>query len=219
MLLDFARKAFFYISYWGKLIRLLNSEATSVLDLGCGCGRPLSVIKRFHPIKYVVGLDLLPRSVKHAKRTGLYDDLIVADLRYLPVRNKIFDVVLVLDVIEHLSKKEGNDLLNTLDELSKKETIIHTPNGFMPTSTSEPFDMHRSGWSLSDFTKRGYKVFGDSGFKLPARLKRVNLLEDLIKLRIEFLVGLLDYFFGEILGYRNPRFAYQFLCIKKHSIQ
>lgn len=171
-------------------------------------------MRKHRKILFSVGLDIKKERINHCLSKHLHSYYVLADVRNLPFREKSIDVVLCLDLIEHLRKHEGMKLIEELALIAKKQIIVHAPNGFMPTS-GELFDLHRSAWNVHDFKGKGFKVFGDSGFRLPSKFKRVNLFKDLRKSKIYFFVGFLDYIVGEAMVYNAPYFAYQLLCIKE----
>jgi hypothetical protein len=98
-----------------------------------------------------------------AKRRRVYDDLILADARYLPFRSRSVDTVLAFDLIEHLNKNKGKSLIKSLETIACRQVIILTPVGFLSQwcSESNPYQAHRSGWSPRDF--KGYYVRGIQG--------------------------------------------------------
>jgi len=105
-------------------------RACHVLDLGCGFGVPMLFIRSRRKVTFSVAIDIKVKRVKYCVSKGIHDCGIVADVRYLPVRKESFDIVLCLDLIEHLCKKDGLKLLIELDRIAKKQIIVHTPNGF-----------------------------------------------------------------------------------------
>lgn len=70
-----------------------------VLDLGCGNGRAL--VWNEHLGAYQVGIDLSPYFAREARAQV---DLIVGDLRRLPLADEAFTKAFSLDVLEHLSR-------------------------------------------------------------------------------------------------------------------
>ena len=67
-----------------------------VLDAGCGTGLTAPTLREY--ARELVGLDLSPRMLDLAKRTGLYDDLIEAELTdYLSGQTQRFDLIAVVD--------------------------------------------------------------------------------------------------------------------------
>ncbi len=80
---------------------------------------------------------------------------ICADVRNITL-NRTYDVALCSDGIEHLSKKDGLELLDNMERWSKLP-IIFTPLGeqrIVPGSTDP--DDHKSGWTPEEFTARGW---------------------------------------------------------------
>ncbi len=79
-----------------------------------------------------------------------------------------FDFVLALDLIEHLSKAEGYQLLYEMDRISSFTTSLLTPNGFIwqPPSVNNKYNAHISKWNVSELKQLGWsKNNGQIGFK------------------------------------------------------
>jgi len=78
-----------------------------------------------------------------------------------------FDLVIALDLIEHLTKEDGYSLLYQLDRLALKSSLIFTPNGFVwqPPSLNNPFNAHISAWTSRELRQLGWKKqYGNIGF-------------------------------------------------------
>jgi len=144
---------------------LRKNDANLILDAGCGTG---NVIKRFQEIdqmynnlgrKFIVGFDVDFSQLKISKNAGLYDAAILADARYLPFRAKSFDLVLAMEIIEHLNKSDGKEFIRNLEEIARKQIIISTPLGFFKTPYyKNEWQRHKSGWLPTEFSRMGYKV-------------------------------------------------------------
>lgn len=152
-------------TYMWYLKRFADSPKT-VLDLGCGDGKIMSIIS--DRSWQVTGIDIFPSSLKKAKETGVYKELIKGDLirvgRKLVKQKKKYDLVFCSQVIEHITRKQGEEILTLSDKLAKKRIYFGTPRGFMNQPEvfigDNPYQYHKSGWSLGDFRSRGYKVYG-----------------------------------------------------------
>lgn len=145
------------------LERLLRDSST-ILDVGCGDRSPLRFVRT---VGRRTGFDGYQPSIDSAKRQGIHDDYICADMSRLGEVEDRFDAVIALEVIEHLPKEQGRPFLATLERLAKKIVIISTPNGFLPTPHEEanPYQQHLSGWEPAELRALGYTVRGSAGIK------------------------------------------------------
>jgi 2-polyprenyl-3-methyl-5-hydroxy-6-metoxy-1,4-benzoquinol methylase len=135
--------------YIRKLV--LDANPKSVLDCGCGEGMSMSYI---HNDFYTVGCDFFLPLLKKARRTGLYYEVVLSDVRALPFRPKSFEIVICLDVLEHLYKREAISVIQALEELASLRVVLSMPVGWQPRySNINPLDKHRSAWSPEDLKK------------------------------------------------------------------
>jgi phthiocerol/phenolphthiocerol synthesis type-I polyketide synthase E len=70
-----------------------------VLDVGCGRGGSISVIKQYFAARSAVGLDLAPAAIKFCRATHRYPDVTfeVGDAERLPFPDHSFDVVVNIE--------------------------------------------------------------------------------------------------------------------------
>jgi len=109
--------------------------------------------------EYLVGLDAFLPSLQVAKRMKVFDDLIFADIVHLPLHLDRIDCVTVFDVIEHLSKNDGKQLLASLEQ----SVFVSTPNSGMSNRqyarlVGNVRENHVSVWSASDLRDLGYEA-------------------------------------------------------------
>jgi methyltransferase family protein len=135
-----------------------------VLDVGCGRS---SVLSELPPVKRSVGLEAHLPALEESRRKGLHHEYVQGDARTADFPDGAFDAVLMMDLIEHLDRDEGNALLDRAERIANAKVIVFTPNGFIPQEEYDdnPLQVHRSGWSVDDFHARGYAVYGLFGLK------------------------------------------------------
>lgn len=70
----------------------------SILDVGCGAG---ALMKELEVYGAVTGVDFSPDAIAFCKQRGV-NDVTKGDITNLPLRDNTFDVVLALDILEHV---------------------------------------------------------------------------------------------------------------------
>lgn len=135
-----------------------DSPSISILDVGGASGR--------------VWLGLLCECIN----LTIVDPFLPQDLDFDPAGTRIlgtfeeslpqlaassFDLVVALDVIEHLSRVDGYRLLYQMERVARGSVLVYTPNGFVwqPPSTNNQLNAHVSGWTISDFRSFGFSRF------------------------------------------------------------
>jgi len=178
----------------------------SVLDLGCGYNSPL---KHFSKNFYSVGVELFKPYLLRSKEARVHHDYILADITKLEFSPKSFDTVLALDVLEHLTKGDGLNLIKNMEKIACKNVVIVTPNGFLhqPEYDENVFQAHQSGWYIKEFRSMGYEVKGINGL----RFLRKESAE--IRFRPKKLFLIISYI-SQKLTYNFPNLAFQLLCMK-----
>lgn len=138
----------------------------SVLDVGCGASSPLAYARRN---KITEGIDVYSASVRDSKKKKIHDSYRIGDIRKLGhlYPAKSYDAVIALDVIEHLTRKEGLKLISDMETIARKKIIVMTPNGFYRQLGlgGNRFQVHHSGWRVMDFKKLHFRTFGIRGLK------------------------------------------------------
>lgn len=196
------RERFFIVgdTFFRKLLNAQLSDCKSVLDVGCGSN---SVIGTFPKIFYSEGIDIYEPSIKESKRRKIHAKYIVGDILDIDeyYKEKSFEAVIALDVVEHLEKKDARMLLKKMEKIAEKRIIILTPNGFIQQGDHKdnPYQKHKSGWSRRDFEKEGYVVYGLRSFKfLRGELAIIKLKPWLIWGLFAFITEPLLYYFPDL---------------------
>ncbi len=142
------------------ICRVIDRSAETILDVGCGQGYPMRLIRTIMKPKHVVGVDLFKEYVKEAKKEKLHNEYVISDIRKMKFSPKSFDVVLASHVIEHLPSKDTQRFVKDLERIAKKQVIIATPIGKMyhPPVDGNTLQLHLSHFFPKDFNILGYET-------------------------------------------------------------
>lgn len=133
----------------------ITAAETRILDLGCG----EKTLSKLYPQKNIVTVDAFPEC--HP------DHLLNIGVDKLPFEDASFDVVVMSDVLEHLSRIHGLIALNEAQRVTKGRLIVITPAKWNINNRyfNDPkykeyyqnkFNLHRSLWTITDFS--GWKI-------------------------------------------------------------
>lgn len=149
-----------------ELIEAIWPEGVkSIIDLGCGdlwhtAGLP-GVVKH-------IGVDLWQEQLKLAwERRPVTGWIPVCKdaLEFLKISpDDSVDAVLAIDIIEHLEKERGLEILDEAERVAKKLVICWAPLGMLergptnPDGTHNPYQVHKWGPEPEDFQSRSWEV-------------------------------------------------------------
>ena len=152
-------------------LRELVGKQWSVLDLGCGSRPP--VLLALHPEAYF-GIDGFKPSIDAVRQYCINENLEhyqfeVQNIELVHFNEDQFDIVILIDVIEHLSKESGLKLLESAKYWASRCVYVSTPNGFLKQDPydSNSFQEHLSGWTVNEFRSLGFTTIkGGGGLKM-----------------------------------------------------
>jgi len=180
-----------------------------MLDVGCGRASPLGStdinLDR-------VGLDFYRPYISKSRESSIHNDYVLGDVRQLPFRPKSFDCALATEVLEHLTKQDGTTMIKQMEEVAGK-IVLTTPNGFLPTypgPQDNPDEKHLCGWTVSELTELGFKVYGLGGWR---QLWKIDAGQACIRFRPRKVFTLLASL-TELFVYRRPSLAFSLFCVK-----
>lgn len=187
-------------------------KCKNLIDVGCGSDSP---IKPFSKKFYCVGVDVFAPSIEKSKNLKIHNKYYKIDVLDIgkKIKSNSFDCVLASDLIEHLTKEEGIKLIEMMEKISKNKVIIFTPNGFLPQGEQDnnPWQLHKSGWTVKEMKKRGYNVIGINGLK-PLRGEGASIR--FWPKYFWLIISDLTQFFVR----NKPEKAFQILCVKIKKI-
>lgn len=134
---------------------------STVLDVGCG----LSLKSQFIEADIRVGVDIhrpyLQKIDAKVPYVCVNADVAQLEQLFLP---RSFDLVLLLDIVEHLEKPAALELIRQAEIIAKRAVVIETPKGYLAQNIDilglggDHFQTHRCGFEVEEFTAMGYDV-------------------------------------------------------------
>ena len=165
---NLAQKIGTYIpfTYWRLIYKNIDLHTENILDIGCADGDMMSFINNRHSF-CTVGMDIHKPYLLQAKRSLTHSHYFLGDAGKLPFKDKCFDAVLLLEIIEHLEFNEGKRAIEEAERVARTEVIISTPVAFTKQEaySGNPHQEHRSFWSPAEMRQRGYRVIGIGAFE------------------------------------------------------
>ncbi len=146
------------------LEKISNFSPESILEAGCGEGFIISQLES----GLKVGIDISCDAIKWADEHWEGTHFLCGDIFHLPFKNNSFDLVLSLEVLEHLEEPEK--ALNELKRVAGKEIIISVPHepyfrlgNFFRGKYLTHLGNHPE--HIQQFTGKKFRKFMGSGFK------------------------------------------------------
>lgn len=141
------------------LWKFKHGDIVSVLDVACG----LSLKSKFIDAQIRLGVDIHEEYFKHIESEVPYA-VIKYDVRKLEdifIPNS-FDLVIALDIIEHLEKEESLKMIKQCETIARKAVVLETPKGYIPQNIdiqghgADEWQTHRCGWEVEEMKDLGY---------------------------------------------------------------
>lgn len=192
---------------WINYLKRELSGCNTVLDLGCGHNSPI----QYCDVLFSVGIELFEPYLQESKKKRIHNQYIKADIRKIEFKPKSFDAVVALDILEHLTKNEGYELIKKMERWARKKIIIFTPNVYIQKDDYDNnlLQEYRSGWSIEELERLGFKVFGMN------KWKKLKGYKDSVKYKPTVLWSIISDLTTQKINYRYPKSAFQLLAAKQ----
>lgn len=94
----------------------------------------------------------------------------MGDARFLPFQPKSFEVVVSVDLLEHIPKVDGKKLVAEMEEIATKFVLFTTPWFFFNQEALDgnPHQQHISVYAKHDFPEYEYMVVPQAGLYFKA---------------------------------------------------
>ena len=148
-----------------ELLKSFITPEDYVLDVGCGIGNLTKEVE----CKEMLGIDGYDYSNQY------HSVMMIHKLPTLELfEDNTFDIVLCLDIIEHLTKEEGFILIKEAERVARKKIFFLTPKEWSENkdavenpiywSYNNKLNYHKSLWTEKEFIDKGYKIKEDVAY-------------------------------------------------------
>lgn len=147
---------------------IMKIRPIRILDVGCGMGKWGLLFReylegwgfhRYSRDQWKITIDAVEIYQKYIQpwHYKIYDAVMIGDVRTMVI--KPYDYVNIVDVIEHMPKSQGHELISKLLQ-NCKHVLISTPNFKTRDDRGKvnPHQRHHCRWTLSDFKQYKHKV-------------------------------------------------------------
>ncbi|MBC7873212.1 MAG: class I SAM-dependent methyltransferase [Ferruginibacter sp.] len=153
-----------------RLCKMGLKDGSAVLEIGCGIGTLTYLLGRKVKQGRIEATDLSPKSVEYAKNHLQQPNLVfyAGDILQLEPQNKLFDYILLFDVIEHIPVEDHAVLFKRIYRWMKDDSwlLINIPNpGYIL------FDQENNPAALQELDQPVYldhlaPVLGNAGLEI-----------------------------------------------------
>lgn len=144
-----------YVENLPVIMRVVNEKKPrTILDVGVGLGIVGLLIRGWcYWVERLDGVEVWEQYITQVQR-GIYDNLFITDVRNLPLEDMPYDLILLIDVLEHFERDEGYRLLQRFNG----DVLVSTPKLWFPQNDHpNPYEHHKSHWqSPQELAVLGY---------------------------------------------------------------
>lgn len=142
---------------------LKRHQPTSFLEIGCGFGRNLKLIRKNFPALHLTGIDLGYSFLNHAStflNPSSFTNLIQGSATNLPFSNDAFDCTLSHGLLMHVKPAKIHESINELYRVTRKYALVFEQNDRIAPLNNK----HFRKINYYTFTYPYKKLFEQHGF-------------------------------------------------------
>ena len=170
-------------SHWYQLNEIMElillTQPKSILDVGVGFGKYGFLSREYLELfdgrekfddwkRTIDGIEIFENYITSLNKM-IYDKIYIGNaLEILPTLDKTYDLILLIDIIEHSNYGDGIRLLKMCEQHGKN-TIISTPKRFFrqqPEMFGNPFEVHKFSYKKKHFKFIKNKFFVPNVFSI-----------------------------------------------------
>jgi len=143
-------------------VKFTNIESGKLLDIGLGCGFFEKIIKKEKPKINLYGIDISKSAIKKIKQNsiGVFK---IGSVLEIPFKQNFFDVVIALEVLEHIPATEIFSVYKEIKRVLKKKgkLILSIPvyeNCSIKKNPSRHMRAYTPEIIITELTLAGFKI-------------------------------------------------------------
>lgn len=103
------------------------TKSISLLEIGCGIGITSNKLLQNFNINKLIGIDISSKSIDYAKKLNAsyaHSEFLCGDIFELDIKEKTVDLILMMDVLEHIPKSKHLKIFEKLSSLMTDDSFI-----------------------------------------------------------------------------------------------
>lgn len=145
--------------YLEKFAIKYRLKTLRVLDLGIGEGDFGVIAKNALSMKVnLTGVEIWDKYKN--SQWDVYDKIYCMDIKdFLAKETEKYDIIFLIDVLEHFNKKDGETILKKIKKLANHFILLSTPITNYPQGDylGNPYERHKYFWSDVSLQNEGFK--------------------------------------------------------------
>ena len=149
-----------------RMLFKIDPEPKTILDVGPGRGQWYDLLKPWYPDAIFFGVEIFEPYVRRYGLDDKYDFIWIDDVRtFARDIDKLFDLVIFGDVIEHMTR---TDAIYCVNRLCSSRALISIPIGECPQDPTEenPYEAHLATWETEEVLAT-FPVIDHYAYKFP----------------------------------------------------